>query len=106
MFTYFPLKVRSVMVEEKLQSELTRLRREQNKARQDEVFGVSRTQNRRNTTKTQCVFTNLKVNVRERRPLTTVCSLQRQSTDASGTKIPKQTLPRVRLISHIEGEKN
>jgi hypothetical protein len=83
-FSYSPA-LRSIMVEEKSQSELTRLRKEQTKARHDEVFGGLSPAELAEYNGKQSGFTNCKATFRQARSLERVYSLQRQSRAASGS---------------------
>src|SRR5258705_8635842 len=65
-------------------------------------LGVSLQRNLLNTKEKQIGFTHWKAKARS---LKTVRCLQRQSRNASGTKNPKQTLLRLRLISPTAAEK-
>ncbi len=93
------------MVPEKREAELKRLLKEQHKARQDEVFGVSLQRNVLNTKEKQIGFTHWKAKFRQARSLKRVRCLQKQSRNASGTKNPKKTLLKLRRISPTAAEK-
>ena len=71
--------LRSIMVEEKPQFELIRLRKEQTKLGTMRSSGVCRPQNEQHTTEGQSGFTNCKATFRQARSLKRVYSLQRQS---------------------------
>jgi len=73
----------SVVVPEKREAELKRLLKEQHKARQDEVFGVSLQRNVLNTKEKQIGFTHWKAKFRQARSLKIVRCLQRQSRKGS-----------------------
>jgi len=81
------------VVPEKREAELKRLLKEQHKARQDEVFGVSLQRNVLNTKEKQIGFTHWKAKSRQARSLKMVRCLQKQSRNASGTKNPKKDTP-------------
>src|SRR5260370_13649374 len=67
--------------------------------------GVCRQRNVLNTKEKQSGFTHWKAKFRQAWSVKRVRSLQRQSRNASGTKNPKQTLPKLRRISPTAAEK-
>jgi hypothetical protein len=68
-------------------------------------LGVYRQWNVPNTKREPSRFTHWKAKFRQVQSLKRVHSLQRQSRNASGTKSPKPTLPKLRLISPTATEK-
>ncbi len=83
------------MANQKLQSELARLRKQQARARHDEIFGgfsrAERAEYDARANRIHEVETELETKPAERRLL--------NSRDASGTKNPTQTLLRMLLVS-------
>jgi hypothetical protein len=95
----------SVVAPERPEAELKRLLKEQHKARQDEVFGgfspAERAEYEGKADRIHALESEIQASAVSKR----VRCLQRQSRNASGTKNPKHTLLKLRLISPTAAEK-